>query len=215
MHRVLVATLEALCCTRGGFSDGRAWAVECTGSVVVARGFRSSEACGISVLRQGMEPMSPPLEGRFLTPGPQGSSWITVCLTFWGPARVFSKAALLVYVEPAIREDFSFSTSSSYNCPSFWWIKGGVTEGSSGGLHQPFTSIPWSRWPQGGIATGSQEQTEARGSNTVRMLWEFVCFMLSLSTSFPASVGRGQTVKPPDAPGNTCLEGLLPWFPDS
>lgn len=74
MHRVLVATLEALCCTRGGFSDGRAWAVECTGSVVVARGFRSSEACGISVLRQGMEPMSPPLEGRFLTPGPQGSS---------------------------------------------------------------------------------------------------------------------------------------------
>ena len=49
--------------------------------VAVLRGFSSCEvrlscptACGILVLQPGIEPMSPALEGRFLTTGPPGKS---------------------------------------------------------------------------------------------------------------------------------------------
>ena len=51
-----------------------AWAPEHTGSVVVAHGLSCPTACGILVPRQGIEPASPALEGRFLTTGPPGKS---------------------------------------------------------------------------------------------------------------------------------------------
>ena len=46
--------------------------LQSTGSVVVARGLSCSAACGILVPRPGIEPVSPALQGRFLTTGPPG-----------------------------------------------------------------------------------------------------------------------------------------------
>ena len=50
-------------------------ALECAGSVVVVRGLSCpATAYGILVPRTGIEPVSPALEGRFLTTGPPGKS---------------------------------------------------------------------------------------------------------------------------------------------
>ena len=43
-------------------------------SVVAAHRVRHSAACGILVLRPGIEPESPALQDRFLTAGPPGKS---------------------------------------------------------------------------------------------------------------------------------------------
>ena len=44
------------------------------GSIVVARGLSSPEACGILSPQTGIKPMSPALEGGFFTTGPPGKS---------------------------------------------------------------------------------------------------------------------------------------------
>ena len=49
-------------------------ALECAGSVGAARRLSYPAACGIVVPPPGIEPMSPALEGRFLTTGPPGKS---------------------------------------------------------------------------------------------------------------------------------------------
>ena len=49
-----------------GLSSCGAWALECIGLVALT--------CGILVLRPGIEPTSPALEGGFLTTGPPGKS---------------------------------------------------------------------------------------------------------------------------------------------
>ena len=53
----------------------------------VALGLRCPMACGISVPQPGIEPTSPALEGRFLTPGPPGMA-LRQCLVhfffYWG-----------------------------------------------------------------------------------------------------------------------------------
>ena len=46
----------------------------CVGSVVVAHRLSCPTACGILVLRPGIEPASPALEGVFFTTGPPGKS---------------------------------------------------------------------------------------------------------------------------------------------
>ena len=62
---VAVHGLSSSCGTR---------ASECTGSVAAARGLGCHTACGILVPQPGIEPVSPALEGRFLTTGPLGKS---------------------------------------------------------------------------------------------------------------------------------------------
>ena len=56
-----------------GLSSCGAWAPECVGSVVTARGLNVSMACGILVLQPGIE-SSGLEEGRFLTTGPPEKS---------------------------------------------------------------------------------------------------------------------------------------------
>ena len=56
------------------FSCYRAWTLECTGSVVAMHGLSCPMACGILVPQPEIEPISPALEGEFLTTGPLGSS---------------------------------------------------------------------------------------------------------------------------------------------
>ena len=46
-----------------------AWALECMGSVVVARGLSCPAACGILAPQPGIKPTSPALQGGFLTTG--------------------------------------------------------------------------------------------------------------------------------------------------
>jgi len=48
------------------------WGLERAGSIVVPHGFSCPVAGGILVPRPGIKPTSPPLEGEFLTTGPQG-----------------------------------------------------------------------------------------------------------------------------------------------
>ena len=50
------------------------------GSVVVVCGLSCLVACGILVPRPGIEPVSPVLQGRFLTTGPPGKSLIIVLI---------------------------------------------------------------------------------------------------------------------------------------
>ena len=50
------------------------WVLGHEGPVVVAHGLRVPMACGTFVPQSGMEPMSPALEGRFLTTGAPGRS---------------------------------------------------------------------------------------------------------------------------------------------
>ena len=57
-----------------GLSSCGTQAPEYASSVVAARGFSCPAACGILVLRQGIEPASPAWEGGFLTTGPPGKS---------------------------------------------------------------------------------------------------------------------------------------------
>ena len=57
-----------------GFSSCDAQALEHEGSVVVACKLSCPVACGILVPGPGIEPVSPALEGRFLTTGPPGKS---------------------------------------------------------------------------------------------------------------------------------------------
>ena len=49
------------------------WAPECMGSVVVPHGLSCPVACGNLVPGPGIKPMSPALEGGFLTTGPPGN----------------------------------------------------------------------------------------------------------------------------------------------
>ena len=58
----------------GLFSCCDLWVLEHEGPVVVTHGLRVPMACGTFVPQSGMEPMSPALEGRFLTTGAPGRS---------------------------------------------------------------------------------------------------------------------------------------------
>ena len=60
-----------------GLSSCGARALECTDSVVAARGLSCLEAFG-DLPRPGLEPVSRVLAGRFLTTGPLGKSFDTV-----------------------------------------------------------------------------------------------------------------------------------------
>ena len=73
---------------RVGFSGWCAWAPECVGSVVTARGLNGPMACGILVLQPGIE-SSVLEEGRFLTTGPPEKSlnWIPSWGRYWGQGR--------------------------------------------------------------------------------------------------------------------------------
>ena len=53
-------------------------ALEREGPVVVVHGLSCPVACGILVPRPGIEPLSPSLEGGFLTSGPPGKSLLFV-----------------------------------------------------------------------------------------------------------------------------------------
>ena len=64
----LSCSMQDVCCI---IRDLSLWL---TGSLVVAWGLSYSEECGILVPRPGIEPMSPALQGRFLTTGPPGKS---------------------------------------------------------------------------------------------------------------------------------------------
>ena len=57
-----------------GLSSCGSWALECEGSVVVAHRLSCPTVCGILVPRPVIEPTSPALEGGFLTTGPPGKS---------------------------------------------------------------------------------------------------------------------------------------------
>ena len=61
---VCVCVCEGQSCSRCG-----AQASESTDSLVAVCGHGTSEACGILVPRPGIEPVSPALEGGFLTSG--------------------------------------------------------------------------------------------------------------------------------------------------
>ena len=63
---IYLVALGLGCCTQALSS----W---CVGSVVEAHGLSCSVACGILLLRPGIEPMSPALQGRFSTSGPPES----------------------------------------------------------------------------------------------------------------------------------------------
>ena len=75
LHQVLVAACKIFIASRGLLcSSCGARALECTGSVAVARRLSCLTARGILVPRPGIEPVSPALEGGFLTTGPPGKS---------------------------------------------------------------------------------------------------------------------------------------------
>ena len=57
-----------------GLSRCDSQALECTGSVVAAHRLSCPTACEILLPQPGIEPMSPALEGGFLTTGPTGNS---------------------------------------------------------------------------------------------------------------------------------------------
>ena len=74
-----------LLCSRGvrashsrGFSYCGLWALEHMGSVVMAWGLGCLVAYGILVPGPGIEPVSPALQGGFLTMGPPGRSLLLV-----------------------------------------------------------------------------------------------------------------------------------------
>ena len=56
---------------------------EARGSVVAVNGLSYSKACGILVPPPGIKPMSPALEGGFLTTGHQGSLPSPVIYLVW------------------------------------------------------------------------------------------------------------------------------------
>ena len=70
--RVLVATRGIFIVLHGLLSSCGPWALEPTGSVVMATkyGLSCPMACGILGPRSEIEPESPALEERFLTTGP-------------------------------------------------------------------------------------------------------------------------------------------------
>ena len=61
-------------CVGGLLSSRGTWAPEHVGSVVAAPGLSCPVACGNLVPQPGIEPVSPALEGGFLTTGPPGKS---------------------------------------------------------------------------------------------------------------------------------------------
>ena len=77
---VLVVALRIFVALCRSFSGGlwhsscNAWALDHVVPVVAAYQFSCSVACGILVPQPGIEPMSPALQGRFLTTGPPGKS---------------------------------------------------------------------------------------------------------------------------------------------
>ena len=75
LFSILVAAHGIFVVAHGIFRCGT-WASEWAGSVVAARGLSCPAACGILVLRSGIEPASPALEGGFFTTGPPGKSLI-------------------------------------------------------------------------------------------------------------------------------------------
>ena len=83
-----------------------AWALKCLSLVAVAFRLSCPEACGILAPEPGIKPVSPALEGRFLTTGPPGKSpfqefylyccWVTKsCLTLFPSSRIFSNESAL------------------------------------------------------------------------------------------------------------------------
>ena len=64
----LSCSTQDLCCIRRDLSAKYVY------SLVVVRGLSSSMACGILVHLPGIKPMSPALQGGFLTSGPPGKS---------------------------------------------------------------------------------------------------------------------------------------------
>ena len=63
---------------RGLLSSCGTQALERVGSGAAAHGLSCPVACGILVPRPGIEPLSPSLEGGFLTSGPPGKSLLFV-----------------------------------------------------------------------------------------------------------------------------------------
>ena len=56
---------------RSGFSGCGTWAVGARAPVIVAHGLSCSMACG-DIPRPGIKPVSPALQGTFITSGPPG-----------------------------------------------------------------------------------------------------------------------------------------------
>ena len=68
----LSCSTQDLCCIRRDLSAKYVY------SLVVVRGLSSSMACGILVHLPGIKPMSPALQGGFLTSGPPGKALCVV-----------------------------------------------------------------------------------------------------------------------------------------
>ena len=95
---IFVAALRLFITERGLLSSCGAWALECAGSVVAARGLSCSAACGILLLRPGIEPVSPALEGRFLTTGPPGKSPPPLFLKSFSGQSSLKKIFFLIFL---------------------------------------------------------------------------------------------------------------------
>ena len=70
-------------------------------SVIAACRLSFPKACGILVPCPGIEPVSPALQGRFLTTGPPGKSWVSLLpekflLIIWSEHIVYSGEVLFV-----------------------------------------------------------------------------------------------------------------------
>ena len=73
----LFLAVSGLSCSMGYLRCGT-WALQLWFEGLVARGI----ACGILVSQVGIEPMSPALQGGFLTPGPPGKSLLLLLSSF-------------------------------------------------------------------------------------------------------------------------------------
>ena len=71
------------------------------GSVIAARRLSFPETCGILVPCRGIEPVIPAFQGRFLSTGPPGKSWVSLLpekflLIIWSEHIVYSGEVLFV-----------------------------------------------------------------------------------------------------------------------
>ena len=87
-------------CMGSGVYGTWALSLRSTSSVVMARGLSYPAACGIPVPRPEIEPVSPALEGGFITTGPPGKSLnfknvIQVFIILCGGAMVCTSSLIL------------------------------------------------------------------------------------------------------------------------
>ena len=68
-------------------------------------------AYGISVSRPGIKPTSPEFQGRFLTTGRPGKSFVVLFLIFWGILNV-SMMVILIYIPTTMHKTSLFPVSS-------------------------------------------------------------------------------------------------------